>query len=173
MLKKLILTAAIIVTVAGGCEDKSPPVPEAAAPSGLPATLRLAAAPVDAKGVAEARSSATAGSRVTIRGVVGGRREPIAEGRALLTLLDLSVKTCDKTPGDACATPWDACCEPKELLVKNSLTVQVVDPEGRPLRASLTQVPGVKPLATLVVTGTVASASADSIAINADGIFVE
>lgn len=60
---------------------------------------------------------------------------------------------------DECKTPWDYCCsEPKEIAA-HSATVQVVRPDGKPLRAALTGVAGLKPLSEVTVKGTVARAA--------------
>lgn len=179
-------TAALVVAASAGCEEQ-PQTPKAqtapsaqsaeaspaAAAAELPAGLRLASAPADAKGVAEAKAAAKEGDRVVVRGVVGGRADPLAANRAILTLLDPGIKTCDQEPGDSCKTPWDACCEPPESLVKGTVTVQVVDADGRPLKAPLSAVAGVKPLAKLVVSGVVKSSADGHVLVNADGIFVE
>lgn len=180
MLNRVLCAAVISVSALAGCDEQKPattaapttPSP-AEATASLPANLRLAAAPADAKGVAETKTAAKDGQRVTIRGIVAGRAEPIAANRAILTLLDSSIKTCDANPSDSCKTPWDACCEPADVLAKNSVTVQVVDKDGRPLKTALTALDGVKPLAKLTVTG-VATQSSDGVTIvNADGIFVQ
>jgi hypothetical protein len=142
------------------------------APAALPANLRLAAAPANAKSVAEAKTALKDGDRVVIQGIVGGRADPIAANRAILTLMDSKLPTCDKSPMDKCPTPWDACCEPADVIAKNSLSIQVADADGHPLQNSLSAIEGVKPLASITITGT-ARISADGAAlINADGIFV-
>lgn len=179
----LVSSAAVMVAFAAtllgtaGCDNDAGPVPEptaAAAPAdALPGDLALSAAPAGAVDAAAARAGAKDGDRVVVRGVVGGRADPIAENRAILTLLDPAIKTCDKTEGDACKTPWDACCEPADVRARSSVTVQVVDADGRPLRASLASLPGVKPLARLLVTGTAKVGADGAVVVNADGLFVE
>ena len=175
-----VLSAAVLTV---GCDDKSngaksealkAETSKAAAPSAasLPASLRLSAAPADVKEVAAAKSAVKDGDRVVIQGVVAGRADPIAENRAILTLLDSGIKTCDKNPADGCKTPWDACCEPADVLSKNSVTVQVVDAEGKPLKTSLTSIEGVKPLAKVVVSGLAKVSSDGVVLVNADGLYV-
>lgn len=178
MVNRILYVAAVLLVTLVGCDEQKPTATAASAASEdssrtLPSNLRLASAPADAKGVAETRTSAKNGQRVIVRGVVAGRAEPIAANRAILTLLDSSIKTCDANPSDSCKTPWDACCEPADVLAKNSVTVQVVDKDGRPLKTALTALDGVKPLAKLTVTG-MATQSSDGVTIvNADGIFVQ
>lgn len=179
MMHRILSAAVISVALLAGCDEQkttttaAPAAAPTEASAALPANLRLAAAPADAKGVAEAKAGAKDGQRVVVRGVVAGRVEPIAANRAILTLLDSSIKTCDANPGDSCKTPWDACCEPADVLAKNSVTVQVVDSEGRPLKLALSSINGVKPLAKLVVTGFATRSSDGVTLVNADGIFVE
>lgn len=178
MTQHTLFASLLAVAVVIGCDDQPTPTATrsdtgtATAPAALPGNLRLAAAPADAKEIGVLKTALKDGDRVVVRGVVGGREEPIAENRAILTLLDTAVKTCDKNPADECKTPWDACCEPADVVAKNSVTVQVVDAEGRPLKTSLAGVEGVKPLAQLVVSGT-AKVSADGVVlVNADGVHV-
>src|SRR5688572_14726320 len=107
----LLIAAALAV----GCEDTStssggstaPKSEATAAPAAaaLPTNLRLASAPAEAKGVAAVKTSAKDGDRVVLRGVVAGRSEPIAANRAIVTLLDAGIATCDKNPADGCRTP--------------------------------------------------------------------
>ncbi len=128
--------------------------PSAAAASSLPAGLVATEAPAGAKDVTAVKKDAKDGDAVVIRGTIGGREEPIAKGRAIMTVLDPSVTTCDTMPGDACKTPWDACCEPSEKIAANSATVQVVDATGKPLAANLESIAGLKPLSKVTVSGT-------------------
>ena len=120
------------------------------------------------------RAGAQEGQEVVVRGVVAGSAEPLAENRAILTLLDETVKTCDRNPSDSCQTPWDACCEPQETISANAATVQVVDAEGRPLKAGLKGLGNIAPLSRVVIVGTFhPSADGQSAVINATGIHVE
>jgi hypothetical protein len=126
-----------------------------AASAALPADLVLPAPPAAAPSdVATVRDSVKAGDTVVVRGVVGGRVEPISPNRAIFTLLDSSIETCDKMKDYACDTPWDACCEPADVIAANSLTVQVVDAEGNPLKAGLSGVGNLAPLKQVTVVGT-------------------
>jgi len=175
----LALTFVVAVALATGCKDDHPtpaaaPDPAKPGATALPPTLRLAAAPAGAKDVAAVRAAAPRdGDRVIVRGVIAGRADPIAPTRAILTLLDPAIKTCDKEADDTCKTPWDACCVPADERTRNSVTVQVVDPQGHPLKTSLASVDGVKPLARLVVAGTAKVTPDGTLLINADGVFVE
>jgi len=177
--------------VIAGCEDKKASSPVSATPavpsvpsaptvspagdnaSAFPSTLFVPTAPADAKEVRAIRASGKDGQTVVVKGVVAGRAEPVAANRAILTLLDSSIQTCDKMPGDQCATPWDACCEPADELAEASLAVQVVDGEGKPLKATLKDVHGIQPMAKLTVTGTLhVSPDGKAYTVNATGITV-
>ena len=165
-----ILAAAVIV----GCDDSEPAAVESTATTAaLPADLILAAAPEDARGVAAVRESAGAGEAVVVEGVVGGRVDPIAEDRAIFTLLDDVVTTCDEMGEDHCPTPWDACCEPREELAANAATVQIVGDDGRPLDLGLAGTGGLAPLSRVVVVGTFEpSPDGRAATINATGLHV-
>ncbi|MCS7034787.1 MAG: hypothetical protein NZ561_12460, partial [Phycisphaerae bacterium] len=139
----VILATSVLMA---GCDDPAD-APGARrgtdAASTLPAGLLLTAAPPEPRNIADLRDTARPGARVVLRGVVAGRAEPIASNRAMLTLLDAAIRTCDSVPGDSCPTPWDACCEPSDVLARHSATIQVVDESGQPLRVSLSSMPGI------------------------------
>src|SRR5688500_4925441 len=154
----LISAAAILVVVGCRREEEIDATPATTSPSAagvapLPAGLLVTEAPANAQDVTAVRKDAKDGDAVVIRGKIGGREEPIAKNRAIMTILDPSVTTCDTMPGDACKTPWDACCEPSEKIAANSATVQVVDAQGKPLAANLESITGLKPLSKVTVAG--------------------
>jgi hypothetical protein len=139
----------------------------------LPPSLLLAAAPADAREVAAVIAGAKDGDTVVVRGIIGGRKEPIASNRAILTLLDRSLKTCDKIPGDSCPTPWDACCETSETIAAASATIQVVGQNGQPLKTTLSGVGGIAPSKDAIVVGKARrSADQKNLVIDATGIHV-
>lgn len=140
----------------------------------LPADLVAEAPPEGATGVSRIRSSAADGDQVVVEGVVGGREEPIGENRAIFTLLDPSVQTCDRNEDDACEAPWDACCEPADVVAANSASVQVVDEAGRPLRTGLIGVGGLAPLKRVIVVGTYhTSPDGQAVTVDASQIYVQ
>ena len=155
LLPSLLGTCAIALAVVAGC-DRTGTVsknPDAAPPAAaLPAGLIVASAPADAKGVIELKGAAKDGDEVVIRGIVGGKEDPVAANQAMVTLLDTSATTCDKMgmDKDACKTPWDACCD-KDLAAKVA-TVQVLGADGKPLKGSLAAA-GIAPMKQLVVAG--------------------
>jgi hypothetical protein len=180
---KTSFLAAILALAAGaliGCDgDDAPAAPTSPQPTAtdasaaLPANLFLDKAPENVQELAAAKKSAKAGDDVIIRGRVAGQKDPIAANRAILTLLDAAVNTCERMPGDTCPTPWDACCEPRETLQANTATIQVVDAAGRPLKTGLRGVGGIEPLKELVVVGKVKSQDATTLVIDATAIYVK
>jgi hypothetical protein len=173
----LLAASLVLAVVLAGCDNDTTATRSAATAPGeaLPAGLVLAAAPAGAKDVVAVRNAAKAGDEVVVRGRVGGSRTPVVDGRATFQLVDASLKACGEgTAMDECKTPWDYCCsEPKEIAA-HSATVQVVGPDGRPLRAALSGVGGLKPLSEVTVKGTVAKAAdSGSLVVNASGIYIK
>src|SRR3954466_10961961 len=146
-----ILTAAVALAVAlavPGCDRGKPaasstPTNAAPVPGALPQGLFLATAPADAKNVKDAKSSLKPGDKVVLVGRIGGSEEPFVEERAIFTLVDRRLKTCDEgTDMATCKTPWDYCCDAREDIPANSATVQVAGPDGQPVKAELNGVRG-------------------------------
>jgi hypothetical protein len=174
------MAVVLAVLIVSGCNRSKPSETETGASGsakngGWPGELLLAAEPEGARSVGEVRKSAKEGSEVVVVGRVGGRKDPFVAGRAILMLTDTTVKACgERGCDDGCKTPWDFCCEPPENLSANTVTVQVVDVEGKPLKNELRGVAGIKPLSELVIRGRVAPGSGEkSMVVNATGIFVK
>jgi hypothetical protein len=70
-----------------------------------------------------------------------------------------------------CNTPWDSCCEPADKVAAESISVQVVGPDGRPLKTTL-KTAGIAPMKHLIVAGTMKS-QGGSMLIEAKQIYVE
>jgi hypothetical protein len=122
----------------------------------LPAGLFLDAAPEGAKDVGDLKEVAKEGEEVVVRGRIGGVMEPFTKGRAAMTIADLdNLIACSDREGDSCETPWDYCCEAPEDLLANTMTIQVVGADGRPLKADLQGASGLESLAVVVVKGKV------------------
>lgn len=143
----------------------------------LPAGLILSSAPEGAQDVSAVKKDAAREKQVIVKGIIAGSSKPIAEGRAVFTLADLSLETCDKTPGDSCKTPWDACCADRATIAAKSMTVQVAGPDGKPLKAPLSGVGGLAPLKQVVVKGKISSADGEGdskvVTVDATGIYVK
>src|SRR5688572_703401 len=183
VMKKMLCGLALAVASVGvvvGCDsDEAPTTPTPAQPTAesaaaLPSNLFLTKAPDGAIELAAAKKSAKPGDEVIVRGRVAGQMEPLAPNRAILTLLDGSVKTCEQVPGDGCKTPWDACCEPRESLQANTATIQIVDADGKPLKTTLRGAHGIEPLKEVTVVGKVKdSGGANTLVIDATGLYVK
>lgn len=181
-----LLTVGLGIGVFGGCQRSTPPSGSGAgdantavapaaggAETAVPASAFLEKSPDGAKSVEDVKKDAAAGQEVVVRGRIGGRVDPFVEGRAIFTLADESMKSCNELHADQCPTPWDYCCEPKDSLTAKTLTVQLVGSDGRPLKAGLKGQHGLNPLEHVVIAGRVASAAENAVVIDATGIYVE
>jgi len=92
----------------------------------------------------------------------------------MLTIGDPAVLTsCNRMPGDSCATPWDACCDDPDLIKKAIATVQILDADGKLLPSGLKGLGGMKELSSVIIKGTVADGSTpDNLLITATGIHI-
>jgi len=145
-------------------------VPRSPLPSGF-----FAEQPAEgARDVSEARKAGglKAGDQVTLRGRVGGSKEPFVPGRAVFTLVGRGLKACNENPDDNCSKPWDYCCETKQDILANSVSVQLVDAKGQLLRTDVKGRRGIKELSELVIVGKVVSADAKGVVISATGMAV-
>ena len=141
----------------------------------LPAGLFVTAELADAKDVVEAKRDAKGGETIVIRGRVGGSEDPFVAERAIFTIVDKRLPHCgEMNMDDACKTPWDYCCEPRDKLMEQSATIQIVGADGRPLKAALHNVPELKPTKEIVVKGKVAQKDGDKVlVVNAESISVK
>ena len=174
-MRNLMVSLSLLVAlVLVGCDRDSTAQsnPEPAADA-IPASLVLATAPSDARDVKAAKEGVKPGDDVVIHGVIGGREEPIAANRAIITVIDPSIQTCDKMKGDTCKTPWDACCVDQQEIAAGAATLQVVNDKGQPLKVGLKGHKGIEPLKDVTVVGKVRSADANNLVIDATGIYVK
>lgn len=146
---------------------------------GLPAGVLVSESPAGAVDVSAFREAGAKageggegaikpGQKVVVRGRVGGSAKPFAEGRAVMTLVGRAIKPCNEKADDGCTTPWDYCCDPRPTITANSVTVQVVDGRGQPLRTDLRGRKGLKELTEVTVSGTVARVEGGSVVITAE-----
>jgi hypothetical protein len=114
------------------------------------------------------------GQSVIVKGKIMGDRQPFVDQRASFLLGDPAVITsCDLRHGDGCKTPWDTCCDDSTDIQKSTLNIQVLNPQGRIIKASLKGAGGLKELSQVIVKGKIdASSSAESTIINAETIEV-
>src|SRR5688500_17845844 len=169
-----IVFIASLAIASAGC-DRGPEVrSESTAADAIPASLVVATAPANAKDVKAAKDGVKPGDDVVVHGVIGGRVDPIAANRAIITVIDPSIQTCDKMGSDDhCKTPWDACCVPADEVTASAATVQVVNDKGQPLKVGLDGHKGIAPGKDVTVAGKVRSADANNVVIDATGIYVK
>ena len=170
----LILSVLLIAFALVGCDRGTTAQSNSdATADAIPAALVVTAAPADAKDVKAAKAALKQGDAVVVRGVIGGRADPIAANRALMTIIDPQVQTCDKIPGDKCPTPWDACCVDQQEIAAGAATVQVDNDKGQPLKVGLNGHKGIAPGKEVTVAGKVHSADENNLVIDATGIYVK
>ncbi|MCA1960191.1 MAG: hypothetical protein LDL33_05305 [Desulfomonile sp.] len=132
----------------------------------LPSDLFSKAAPGGAVGVGEARKSAVVGKTIVLQGVIGGMAASFSDKLAVFLLADKSLAACS----DGCGK--DFCGVPRDKLIANLAMIQVVDGTGKPLKATLHGVNGLKPSAEVTVKGIVAKQDNNVLIVNARNIFV-
>jgi len=165
-----LITVTLSVAITG-CKQQGEP--DAAAQAPLPAGLLLTREPPGARPVEDVKKGAKVGDAVTIRGVVGGSKDPFVEGRAMFTLMGFGLKPCGAgSPMPDCATPWDYCCDLPGDIAAHSATVQFVDANEKPLRVSLKGKGGIKELSELIVVGKVKQVEGKLLIVNATGVYV-
>ncbi|MDX1972483.1 MAG: hypothetical protein SFY68_08135 [Candidatus Sumerlaeia bacterium] len=134
----------------------------------LPSGILLTTAP-EARRLTEVKPTAKAGEEITFTGYIGGREEPFTEGRALFLVADeVAAPQCT----DGCPTAWDACCTPREAIMANSASVQLVDKEGKVLKLNLNGADGLIPGSRVTIRGKVETLSESVFVVNATGIHV-
>lgn len=158
-----------------GCADSDETDADSGGPSvSLPETLFLAAAPQGVQSMTDLKTNAKEGDEVSVRVVIGGRKDAFVANRAVMTVVAADVPNACVGEDDNCATPWDYCCAAPEKLVQSMATVQILGADARPLTVDLNGVTRLKPLTTVVIKGTVGPRTdPTSLVINATGIFVE
>ncbi|MBY0311415.1 MAG: hypothetical protein K2W85_05050 [Phycisphaerales bacterium] len=123
--------------------------------------------PAGAMEITAAMKSAKVGETITVRGNVAMSKDAFVENRAMFTLVDESTrKGCcppsDKLPDTACDIP-----------AEGRATVQIVDANGKALRAGLNGQHGLKPGAEVFVTGKVETANgSDALVLTATSMHV-
>jgi len=167
-----LLALALVFTLIS-CKKEEQATQSASATESLPAGLFVKAPPAGAVDVVVARKSAKDGERIVIKGWVGGQKEPLAVNRAIMTIADMGLPTCDKTPMDTCETPWDSCCQPPDEISAKRISVQVVGNDGRPLKTGLRGAGGVTPTKHVVVAGIAKmTPGSDSLVVEAQQLYV-
>lgn len=130
----------------------------------------LNSAPAGALSITEAKASATEGDVVTIRGIIGGTRDPLSSASPVFRVVDTGLYNKCLSDDDHCATPWDYCCAAPDDVVSNSATVQLMNADGTPFAGDPTA--SLDPLDEVVIVGRVGPRpNKDILTIQASGIF--
>ena len=157
---RTIAVASIVGLALGlvACKEEAAPTTTGTTGSAAPATAnwRLASMPADAQGVKAVKDTAVEGDTVTVRGIIGGRKDALSADSAFFVMVDPDLENVCVGEDEHCATPWDYCCATPDDIQTNSATVQLVDAEGTPLELDLGS-QGISPLDEVVVVGTVAA----------------
>ncbi len=175
-----VITVLLLGLAMAGCDQgaSSPPDieqhPSKNTSAAIPTGIWLTEPPTGVTPIADLKQTATEGDEVVVHVVVGGRKKPIVDHRAVVAVVDAGVSNQCMLPGDSCDTPWDYCCESPEQLKPHLATIQIVDTENHPLAIDLPRVSEVKPLTVMIVKGKIGPRpDPDTLVINADRIFVE
>lgn len=147
----LVLMAIFAVSLLSGCGGTSTATSSRSAEAeavALDPCLVLADEPAGAVSVAEVREKAKDGDEVVVAGWIAGSKQPIIEGRAAFTIVDLSL------PPMKCAEiPYSFCCMPKETLLPKVVLVKFVDEQGKTILKDARRLLGIKEAATVVIRG--------------------
>ncbi|HBM77119.1 MAG TPA: hypothetical protein DD438_03325 [Verrucomicrobiales bacterium] len=164
----------LVVTGCGGGDERANHTSLDTSASDMLASILLPKAPEGAVSISEARQNPAPGTRIILSGKVMGNDNPIIQSRALLTLGDPTrLDSCDLIPGDECPTPWDVCCADPDVVRASIATIQIIDENGKPVKAGLRGVGGLRELSYLIVVGEVAEGSNENnFLVNATGIHV-
>jgi len=147
----LILMAAFAASLLSGCGGSSTATSSQSTKAEavkLDPSLVLAEEPAEPLGVAEVREKAKDGDEVVVAGWIAGSKQPIIEGRAAFTIVDLSL------PPMKCAEiPYSFCCMPKQVLLPKLVLVKFVDEQGKTILKDARGLLGIKEGATVVIRG--------------------
>lgn len=137
------------------------------------AAFLLAEEPEGARGVKAVVADSALEGEVVVVGRIGGEVKPFFEGQTAFLLTDRSLLACTEIEGDTCPTPWDFCCVPRGELAAGTLTVKLVDEDGKPLSHSARDWLGVVELDTVVARGWVERADDGSVTLLARGLYLK
>lgn len=173
MKKRHYLTALAALSLAA-CSDKKETTDTPPPSGGADIASVIVTAPPEAPAsIQSVRQSAKAGETLTVTGQIMGDKTVLVDNRAIMKIGDpAAISACE--PDEGCATPWDACCSDPDVIKGATLTVQVVDKDGKILKSGFRGVSGIKELSEVIVTGVVAEGSnKDNLMLNATAIYVK
>ncbi len=158
----------------GGCcpSDSPAPTPQVVAPM-LPADLFVGQPHQEAEDIAAVLATAKGGDVVTLRGIIGGSKEPILPNHASMFLVDPSVPQCSAEGDSACSTPWDYCQRSAEELQGKVVMVAVLGPDGSPLPVPFSDALVVAPGRLVTVQGRLHIVGEGKKAVQAATIYVQ
>lgn len=138
-----------------GCSDpQDSGTSQAAASSSSTPQWLLTNVPLDAVDINQTKQSAVEGDTVTLRGVIGGRVDPLATDSAVFVMMDVNLTNPCLAEDDHCSAPWDYCCTTAGDKAANNATVILVGENGEAVVENLRDF-GIEPLDTVIVTGVV------------------
>ena len=172
--KLIVLLSALAVASCDTSVETSIELPTEAGPNLAFADLLLSDAPADALSVTAARKAPKPGTEITIDRDIIGKVDVFVDNRAMLTIGDpTTITSCNRMPGDACATPWDVCCDDPNVIKASIATVQVLDADGKLIKTGLKGLGCMKELSSVIIKGIVAEdSSPDNLLITATGIHI-
>ena len=139
----------VVLTGCGGGSTAATASREASAPvAALDPDLVLTEEPAEVRSVSEVREQGQHGDEVVVAGWIGGSLEPVINGRAAFTMVDL------RLPAPECTTkPYSYCCMAKEALLPNLIMVKFVDEDGRTILKDARGLLGIQEGSVVVVRG--------------------
>jgi hypothetical protein len=163
----LALVPGLLLSGCGGSSTATTSSPTTAKAVVPDPAYQLTELPPEFKSVAQVREQGTDGQEVVVQGWVAGSLQPIIEGRAAFTIVDLTLPLPECTE-----EPYSYCCLPKEMLLPNLIMVKFVDDEGRTIRKDARDLLGIQEGSIVVVRGRI-ECSEDGVVncIVADGLF--
>jgi hypothetical protein len=131
----------------------------------------LSSEPPDAKDVIALRGDAKDGDAIVVVGRVGGSKQPVINGRAAFTVVDLSLKPCNPGDEEEC---FDFACLGKEKVAKASVMVKFVDGQEKTLNVDAHQLLDAPKLEgqIVVVRGVAKRDETNNLTIQASQIFL-
>ncbi len=178
---KRLIGISMLALFLSGCfsETSKPAIPsptnekEQISAANIPAGLFTEISDEGALSVKDVRVK-QAGEKVKLKAKVIGRSELFVEGRAMFVVGDPDVlKSCDLKEGDGCKEPWDVCCMDEKDIVANTMSIQVVDAEGKALKTGLKGKSNLDNLSNVIIEGVLATNStAEATILNAEKITV-
>jgi len=174
MKKTILIPTTIAALFLSSCSEKEEVSQKPVEREAVLDALVLDSAPEKPSEISAIRSSAQPGETVTFKGLVMGSELVFMDGRAVMIMGDPNhVTPCNENDDDECPTPWDVCCDDPDVVTDSIVTVQVVDESGKPLKAPLKGLSGLRELSSVTVTGEIAEASnKENMLVNASGLFV-